>query len=435
MAASSTGKRIVVLVLLLGTLALFGLVVLGGAFAAFQARRAAAIWPRGIPALEVPEPVLPADPAARAHLGRLIELTPDSFDDPDPRKALEQEERPPRAEGFPEDIEPAIEAMDRLVECSGLQLEPLRPDQQSMRFLDLLSAAKLRLVRAWAYAEQGRSDEALAEMIRTARMGVMLEQAGGHLLAPMTGKAVGGLAMEEIRRLVVYEHPPSAEALALLTAELEAAHALPSGLGVAILSECSGSEQLLDEMRWWTWEQLTAASSMSGPGEPPQPVEPGGAECCFLLFDADKTIQLLRQRCQAAAVQAGLPGKERHYPEFERLLPDDALALGPKLDNAIGRTLLDLTTPSYAHLIDHHDEVRARRALLLAWVALQRWRMDHPDAEALPATLDELVPAYLTAVPADPWDGEPVGYSASERLVWSRMEGREQRLELDAPAP
>lgn len=37
----------------------------------------------------------------------------------------------------------------------------------------------------------------------------------------------------------------------------------------------------------------------------------------------------------------------------------------------------------------------------------------------LPATLAELVPAYLTAVPRDPYDGKPFRYVPEKRLVYA----------------
>ena len=37
----------------------------------------------------------------------------------------------------------------------------------------------------------------------------------------------------------------------------------------------------------------------------------------------------------------------------------------------------------------------------------------------LPATLAELVPAYLTAVPRDPYDGNPFRYAPEKRLVYA----------------
>ncbi len=43
-----------------------------------------------------------------------------------------------------------------------------------------------------------------------------------------------------------------------------------------------------------------------------------------------------------------------------------------------------------------------------AAVAIERWRLAHPGR--LPDTLAELVPAYVAAVPLDPYDGQPIRY-------------------------
>ena len=53
-------------------------------------------------------------------------------------------------------------------------------------------------------------------------------------------------------------------------------------------------------------------------------------------------------------------------------------------------------------------EDRASRAA----IAVERFRRDH--AMALPATLEALVPTYLTAIPLDPFTGEPLRYKRDE---------------------
>ncbi len=66
-------------------------------------------------------------------------------------------------------------------------------------------------------------------------------------------------------------------------------------------------------------------------------------------------------------------------------------------------------------LLNLADHATAHRRLLRVKLALLR----HENATGnLPATLDELVPAYLDAIPADPYDGKPVRYDATRGLVW-----------------
>lgn len=49
----------------------------------------------------------------------------------------------------------------------------------------------------------------------------------------------------------------------------------------------------------------------------------------------------------------------------------------------------------------------SQREATVAAIALERYRLAH---NTYPATLAELVPAYLPAIPLDPWDGMPIKY-------------------------
>jgi type II secretory pathway pseudopilin PulG len=50
---------------------------------------------------------------------------------------------------------------------------------------------------------------------------------------------------------------------------------------------------------------------------------------------------------------------------------------------------------------------QARMRAAAAAVAIERYRRKHGR---LPATLDDLAPEFLSAVPADPFDGKPVRF-------------------------
>ena len=70
--------------------------------------------------------------------------------------------------------------------------------------------------------------------------------------------------------------------------------------------------------------------------------------------------------------------------------------------------LLGLTEPKVIYLFNTNAVDLAGLANAQAAVAIERWRLVHPGR--LPDTLAELVPAYLAAVPLDPYDGQPVRY-------------------------
>jgi hypothetical protein len=57
--------------------------------------------------------------------------------------------------------------------------------------------------------------------------------------------------------------------------------------------------------------------------------------------------------------------------------------------------------------------VRAYLRDAITALPVERWRLQHHDA--LPDSLDDLVPAFLPAVPIDPYDGKPLRYKKLEK--------------------
>jgi len=84
--------------------------------------------------------------------------------------------------------------------------------------------------------------------------------------------------------------------------------------------------------------------------------------------------------------------------------------------NCDGEQLHDAVAPWIATIAaEPHDAnflLRATRILLAL-------RAHHIDHGVLPEELVALVPEYLDAVPRDPWDGQPLRYSAERLRVWS----------------
>ena len=121
MAASSSRLRWLLVLFLLGG-GLVALVLVGlGVWAGFAVKRAAAVWPAELAPEVVPEAPLPVDPDARVRLDRLMELVPEELDNSNLGDALEAI-GPPDYQ-LPDGVGPALEAMDAVVECSGLQME------------------------------------------------------------------------------------------------------------------------------------------------------------------------------------------------------------------------------------------------------------------------------------------------------------------------
>jgi hypothetical protein len=77
----------------------------------------------------------------------------------------------------------------------------------------------------------------------------------------------------------------------------------------------------------------------------------------------------------------------------------------------------DHLAPAFGGLLRDRLDQQTRVSLAETLIALRLYHDAHD--RTLPATLAELVPAHLPAVPRDYFDGEPIKYSRELRAVWS----------------
>jgi len=90
-----------------------------------------------------------------------------------------------------------------------------------------------------------------------------------------------------------------------------------------------------------------------------------------------------------------------------------ALFLRP---NAVGRILPALLIPSFGRILEHRCRMDCDLAAARLLVALHQSRRAD---DRFPDRLEALVPAWLPAVPADPFDGRPFRYAASKKILYA----------------
>lgn len=134
----------------------------------------------------------------------------------------------------------------------------------------------------------------------------------------------------------------------------------------------------------------------------------------ILRLQPNKCVALLAEETRVRIRNAALPARDRIWPPPNPSPWKQMISLAP---NAGGEVLLDLARPSYAKAPQVEDDGLARHHLLRLLIALALYRMDHGDQ--LPPDLARLVPAYLTALPADPYTGEaPMYHPAAGTLAF-----------------
>lgn len=123
---------------------------------------------------------------------------------------------------------------------------------------------------------------------------------------------------------------------------------------------------------------------------PPSLASQGGAFFRVFFLNLDAYLQLMKN-AQDLAIQP-------YYKSLGRL-PE---ALGYAHSSDVFTSLLG---PSLVRSFDTLPRAEAGDACARAAVAMTRFRLDHGK---FPPRLDELVPAYLNAIPIDPFDGHPL---------------------------
>jgi hypothetical protein len=83
--------------------------------------------------------------------------------------------------------------------------------------------------------------------------------------------------------------------------------------------------------------------------------------------------------------------------------------------NYTGNQLLEENGAFWKILPGLTDNALFRPRALRVRIAIYRWQLQHPGA--WPATLQELVPDFLTAVPADPWNGRPLIWDPVSKTI------------------
>ncbi len=84
--------------------------------------------------------------------------------------------------------------------------------------------------------------------------------------------------------------------------------------------------------------------------------------------------------------------------------------------NGVGKRLAHVWVQAARRRLEWTIEERVKRLLIGTWMTIECHRL---SKRKFPVSLADLVPEYLKAIPIDPYDGEPLRYSAEKRILYS----------------
>ncbi len=244
--------------------------------------------------------------------------------------------------------------------------------------------AQLVDLRALSRLRSGDTAGAVEDAWRFVRWGQRIEDGQGSLISVLVGisvKAYGTRWLERIAR----RRPPSRDRCIEIARELARFETRKEAVQTALREEYRLFSAVLDDP--------DAGGDIAGMGR--WLVRPNRTRELFLT-----TYRLL------------VDAEERPF----RGPPVEEPSRSSDWFNFLGEMFHELVTSVLPNGVNERYRSNSVLRMVRTLLALRAYHVDH---DRLPDRLDALVPEYLDAVPRDPFDGEPLRYSAAERQLWS----------------
>jgi hypothetical protein len=288
-------------------------------------------------------------------------------------------------------------------------LDSPMPEIGPIRFL-----SRLMVLRATDEARRGDTRQAVQTLRDIFAIGTILENSSTTLICYLTGLAIKTSALDATRHIAATQ-PLSGEDIRSAIATVRASRINPENTQRAYRTELNFFRLCLDEVVRQPKHLLELSPETDNPRSTRRSLTI--LQKFRLTFKPNKSTRLYAEDLReilpligqdGTALKAVFPPGTPEYPPL----------LNP--DNYLGHVLLRIITPTWPQILQ--TDIRHETAIsgTEAFLALRLYAREHDNA--LPATLDALVPDYLPAIPRDHADGNPIRYSRAFRALWSAGE-------------
>ena len=317
-----------------------------------------------------------------------------------------------------------FELMEKGLACTSalapeFTAETLEPDFGRYRS-PWRTILRLYLLRGRHHARNGRHREAFDEALKAVKFGAFLENCRGGWLCFLTGAAIKGVGLADIRDLLANtELEPDAlkacipvlDSCRIDDKAMAANIRLEYGLYVQHIERArSGKDQAVD--------QLGFPPPMRAYSFKPNKTKRMMAEACRTTL-----ANLNRKVCDQAPLGMSSELAPRMFFGPERsTLQKVRLCL---TENAAGKMIFTGAAYSLNGVLGakcrDNDVISATQIM----IALKCHKL---RTGALPQSLEELVPEYFEAVPTSEYDGGPIRYSSEEKKIYIKRKKPEVKL-------
>lgn len=290
---------------------------------------------------------------------------------------------------------------------------PVTPDALIPAVGGLRTYVQAMILKARLNESSGAPNGALKTLIEAQAVVEAFSKCQGALIYMLTTVAVSEMLSEEIEGILAASNFDQ-ETLVEALLDYQIHEQLNAVVKDAYRQEFNflknSISMIVDDSEGFLYESIHADSGFGSVLE---------AAKMKLLFHRNRTTNRFFQAYRETIQELDQPVCVRNFPineAFEAHINERPMLWHVRSRNPIGKVFGDLLLPSLDKVmrIVALAEFRTRATYLS--IALKSYQL---DTGQLPEHLSELVPEYLSEIPKDPYDGQPLRYSRDRLIIYS----------------
>jgi hypothetical protein len=293
----------------------------------------------------------------------------------------------------------ALAAIDMALSSPDFQV-PEQQLHQDVKYLsDWRTLADLAAVRIFVQFNSGHEREAMEHLVDLIRLANRVQEGNGPIINYLVGTSIKRLAMQTARTLAP-RTGLSADDLSVAAAQIS-----QTARNIGAMTNALKVEYQMQKMAAVNFlDQASNTNSLLR-----------GAVRLTPFFNVRKTQNKYAKTTRTVMYHLSQPYAHgaASLTNLAELPGKIQLGLG---GNAIGEVLHSMSAASMDRLVKNKVREYVEIEVTTTFLALKAYQLKHGR---LPAELSELVPQFLSAVPRDDFDGQPLRYDRDRKILYS----------------
>ena len=290
---------------------------------------------------------------------------------------------------------------------------PSTPETIISEFSDIQIYTALRILESRRLTMEGDEELALSELLESHSQIARYTRSGGPLIPLLIGIRASDLIEQELSTFVA-NATLSAETWKSATQAYQMQETYSVATSNAFKQEFQFADHCLELMIndpaaiiELTETEITSNSTRTALGY-----------AAPFFFKPNRTKNMIYRSYSEIAEQADLALQQRKL-DYSTLLietteDEDKMTVFSR--NAFGTIFIAMIVPTHEAIFEAVCKQQAAEAATQLSFSLKGYFQENSE---LPPTLNQLVPRYIEAIPADPFDGKPMRYSKDRAIIYS----------------